>query len=116
MINYKTFTILYGEAKEYSNLDLYILERGWQDWMNYINKNDVAKILTDIYEMSVNDIKGILKVSSLTLSALARKFYVPLVTAQKWKAGNRTPPFYTLAMMAYITIADKYFGNEVEEQ
>lgn len=115
MINFKTFAVLYGEAKEYSDLDPYILERGWQDWMNHINKNDVAKILTDIYEMSVDGIKGVLKVSSLTLSAFARKLYVPLTTAQKWKAGDRTPPEYTMLMMSYVTLADKYFDDgEVE--
>lgn len=34
MITYDLFTKLYGEAKTYDSLELYISERGWQDWMD----------------------------------------------------------------------------------
>lgn len=111
MINFKTYASLYGEAKSYDSIDMFIMERGWQDWMDHVNKNDVAKILTDIYEMSKDNINGILQVSGLNLSSLARKFYVPLITAQKWKAGQRKPPEYTMIMLSYITLIDKYFAD-----
>ena len=47
MITYDLFTKLYGEAKTYDSLELYISERGWQDWMDdfdidnycYLEKN-----------------------------------------------------------------------------
>ena len=35
MIDFDTFRTLYGEAKEYSgDEERYIMERGWQDWMD----------------------------------------------------------------------------------
>lgn len=109
MIGFETFAVLYGEAKEYSNIHSYILERGRQ--MDHINENDTTQILTDIYDMSVNGINGIAKINSMGLSKLSRKFYIPLVTLQKWKYGERKPPEYTLLMISYITLIDKYFSK-----
>lgn len=50
------FSKLYREAKEYQSLDMYIGERGFEEWMEpYFNGSDaknVVQILTDIYNMS----------------------------------------------------------------
>ena len=52
MITYDLFTKLYGEAKTYDSLELYISERGWQDWMDNFNIETVTAILRKIYEYS----------------------------------------------------------------
>lgn len=109
MISFKTFAVLYGEAKDYKDIDMFVVERAWQSWMDNINENDIGKLLLDIYEMSQHNINGILQVSELNLSQLAHKFYVPLKTVQSWKGGQRKPPEYTMLMLSYITIVDKYF-------
>lgn len=112
MINFKTFATLYAKAQECDNIDSYILERGWEEWMDNVVFVDVVNILTDIYKMSVDGINGILQASELNLSQLARKFFVPLKTVQKWKQGVRKPPEYTMLMLSYIVLTDKYFADK----
>ncbi len=51
-MKYTFIFTLYKEALEYSDIDMYITERGWQDWMdNYPNK-DLGTLLSSIYNLA----------------------------------------------------------------
>ena len=39
------FNRLYCEAKEYENLEMFIAERGWQEWMDNYKIDDITTML-----------------------------------------------------------------------
>ena len=45
--------------------------------------------------------------AGMTTSQLARRFNIPLRTAQQWVSGDRTPPQYILQMMDALIDIDK---------
>ena len=45
--------------------------------------------------------------AGMTTSQLARRFNIPIRTAQEWARGDRTPPQYVLLMMDELIDHDK---------
>lgn len=105
-IEFNTFVSLYKEAKGYDNSDLYIMERGWQKWMNDLEPGTVAEVLKYIYSVASDGFKELLNHYE-TLRKVSDKFRIPYSTLQRWKSGITDVPEYTLVMMAYITIIEQ---------
>lgn len=88
-MKFDTFKKLYTEAKEYDNLEMYISERGWQEWMDsYADANDITSVLTDIYTMSNGGVEELCFVSRMKMKALANMVELPYTTIQRWKAAE----------------------------
>lgn len=105
-IEFDMFARLYDEAKSYNNLDMYIMERGWQEWMDDLEAGTVAEVLKYIYSIAKD---GFLELLSHyeTLRKVSDRFWIPYSTLQRWKSGITDVPEYTLLMMAYITIINQ---------
>lgn len=106
-MDFKTFRTLYDEATEYTDIDHYIMERGWQDWMNDMSVDTVAAVLKKIYEIAKapnrwEAIKSCFK----NLKALAMYTGIPYSTLQKWSLGENKPTEYMLMMLTFIVISD----------
>lgn len=109
MIDFDTFRTLYGEAKEYSgNEELYIMERGWQDWMD--DTDSVVDTLRKIYAVSNKGFKSLVP-EFRSLKHLCRWLVIPYGTAQKWASGEHEPSEYIVMLMAYATISRKGAQN-----
>lgn len=106
MIKFETFKQLWSEAKEYDDIDMYVMERGWQEWMNGIGTDTIVQLLNNIYDCSRGDINTIFEHYS-TLRQASNMLCIPYSTCQKWTGGNNNPPDYTKMWMAYITICGK---------
>ncbi len=104
-IEFNTFVSLYKEAKGYDNSDLYIMERGWQKWMNDLEPGTVAEVLKHIYSIAKGGFPELLKRYE-TLRKVSNKFGIPYSTLQRWKSGITDISECTLLMMAYITIIE----------
>lgn len=110
MISFSVYKQLYGEAKEYDNIDMYIMERGWQDWMDDMTADDIADLLRNIYTISRDGIKGLLSITGDNLTVFCRKYVIKYRTAQNWLSGNRDAkreaPEYTLMLLGFAVLSD----------
>lgn len=93
MITYDLFTKLYGEAKTYDSLELYISERGWQDWMDNFDIETVTAILKKIYEYSKESLQDIRTKLNYSRIGLSRAYYIPLRTLENWDAKQNMPEY-----------------------
>lgn len=88
-MKYRIFSELYQEAKESQNLELYIAERGYEEWMeqylNGSNAENVVKILTDIYNMSNQSLTEIREGVGLSRAEFSRMYKIPVRTIENWE-------------------------------
>lgn len=104
MIDFEIFASLYREAKEYTDIDLYTMERGWQDWMNDLaNAEEIIDMLKKIYDIANHGIDAVLS-RYRSLKQVSVLYGIPYSTVQKWHSGAIVPPEYTVMMLAYITM------------
>ena len=113
-MKFELFSKLFEEAKEYSNADMYVAERGWQDWMDeYSNGSDATVIsdilfcIYDIYNLSKMGIKELRSYEKLTFKAFSSKYSIPLRTVQDWEYGNNKTPEYIIKLISYTILQDK---------
>lgn len=110
-MKFETYVRLYGEAKEYTDIDMYVMERGWQeDWMRGLD-DGIYYLLKSIYDISNNGIKAVLS-KYKSLKQVSALYNIPYSTVQKWKSEETIPPEYTVIMLSYITL----FGDDKSEQ
>lgn len=112
-MKFETYVRLYAEAKEYTDIEMYVMERGWQeDWMRSLaNADEIVNLLKSIYDISNNGIKAVLS-RYKSLKQVSVLYKIPYSTVQKWKSEEITPPEYTVVMLSYITL----FGDDKSEQ
>ena len=115
LINFKLFAQLYVETQQYNDMDVYIAERGWQDWMNDYSEDQVVYILKTIYQMakmSFTDLRTFGGYSSRV--SFCDTFKIPVKTVQKWDYEVSSTADYTKMFIAYILFikADKEAGDE----
>ncbi len=107
MITFDTYRNLYAEAREYEDIDRYIMERGWQDWMDGMDAVQIADLLRAIHTISREGIIGMLAVDGTKLTAFCKRYCLPYPTAQKWKLGSAPPTEYTMLMLGYAVISNR---------
>ena len=107
-MQYKTFSTLYNEALEYDDIEMYIGERGWQEWMNCYETNEVVNILNSIYELSNKNIRSIREGMGLSRQKFCDMYDIKLRTLEDWEYEKSSIPKHTLKLIAYtIFIAGK---------
>lgn len=116
MMKYKTFITLYGEAKEYTDAEMYVAERGWQDWMDEYSKTDDtgvlnAEVLTDwlfaIHELANANWIEKRKKMGISRAEMSRTYDIPIRTLEDWEAEKNKPTVYTEALISYTILMDK---------
>lgn len=112
-MKYKLFTELYKEAKEYSNVNMYIAERGWQEWMNYYDDPmEITKILNTIFRLSNSPLEESRKKIYSKRTEFARIYEYSNRTVQEWeynkiKEGDKMIIDYTFFMEELLNENDK---------
>lgn len=106
MINFDTYRRLYGEAKEYDNIDMYIMERGWQDWMDDMSADEITKLLRAVYSIGRDGFKSMVEISGTKLAEFCRRYLLPYRSAQNWLNGEREAPEYTMLLLGYAVLSD----------
>lgn len=100
-MNYKTFATLYSEAAEYNDIDMYICERGWQDWMDsYNDPSQIATDLNKIFDMAKTSLGDIRKNFNLSRAKFCRIYHIPIRTVEDWERMDRIPD-YVKCMICY---------------
>lgn len=112
-MKFKLFAKLFDEAKEYGGIDMYVAERGWQEWMDDYSSTEssdateVASILTRIYELAHMDISQLRTETKLSSNAFAKLYGIPTRTVQSWEYKERRTPEYALRFISYAIFMDK---------
>ena len=104
-MKFELFKELYLEAAESENLEYYIAERGWQDWMNEYSVDETAEVLEDIYNLATNDLKDTRDVSR---AGFSRQYDIPVCTLEDWDNNKRTPPKYVKMLLDYAQFMTRH--------
>lgn len=114
-MNYALFSNLFAEVTEYKNEELYIAERGWQDWMKDFPEENLGKILSDIYTFGrksakelIDDYKKLFKDSKYSVKSCD----IPPRTLNHWCIEERQPPLYVLTLIAYAVFTSQHERDE----
>ena len=108
-MKFSLFMKLYNEALEV-DLDHYIADRGWEDWMDkyvadknaaFVDTTKIAAILNRIYDLAHMGIKELREDMGITVKAFSQLFEIPYRTIQGWEYENHRTPEYTLHLIAY---------------
>ena len=116
MITYDLFTKLYGEAKTYDSLELYIQERGWQDWMDDFDIETVTAILKKIYEYSIESLQDIRTKLNYSRIGLSRAYYIPLRTLENWDNKQNMPEYVEVLIKYTFFIKEMTKDESITEQ
>lgn len=113
-MKYGTFAKLYQEAALYSDVEMYIGERGWQEWMNECSEDKdaaaqlAAEAMVKIFRLAKLSLAQIrtecLKISK---AEMARTYQIPLRTLENWEADKRELRDYTLTLIAYTVFMEE---------
>lgn len=97
-MKFELFKELYSEALEEPTLEYFIAERGWQEWMEEYEPDEVADILSRIYYLANNPLKETREVSRAEFS---RRYGIPVRTLQDWDLENRNAPEYVKMLIDF---------------
>lgn len=104
-MDYQLFARLYHEAENYTDVDMYVGERGWQDWMDGYSEEKVGSMLCSIYEIARMDFKALRTKLQLSQVQMGIVYDIPRRTIENWESGNalkdREPPRYLVCLVAY---------------
>jgi DNA-binding transcriptional regulator YiaG len=111
-MKYELFVILYSEALEYSDLDMYIAERGWQDWMNNFDEDKIGDLLSAVYDLAHKSLKDLRQDRNISRAAFSRLYKIPIRTLEHWDAGTRKIADYTKMLIAYTLFMEDLLDVE----
>ncbi|MDY7603084.1 helix-turn-helix domain-containing protein [Streptococcus suis] len=103
-MKFELFNQLYIEALEQSDLEYYIAERGWQEWMEPYAAQDIADILSTIHKLANSSLAEFRECSR---AEFARKFDIPVRTLEDWDSGKRVPPIYVKKLIDFARFMDR---------
>lgn len=115
-MKYELFTTLYQEALEYDDLEMRIAERGWQDWMDNFNSDQLGNILTTIYNLSHMSIKEMRESEKMSRAQFSRIYNIPIRTLENWDAETRKMTSYDKMLIAYTFFMDDFLGKGGEKK
>lgn len=106
-INFSTFVRLYNEAEHEDDLDIYIAERGWQDWMGTEdNVEEVISLLQAIHRAVRSDFTQLRNMSKFSPVEMTQKYNIPSRTRQHWECGEREPADHVRKLLSYAIIME----------
>lgn len=120
-MKYELFSRLYNEAMDYDDIDIYIAERGWQDWMDQYCPADsddwddsdephlLVKILNRIYELANMSFKQMRAETGMSFKRFSEIYGIPSRTVQDWEYEQRKIPAYTKKMLAYTMLEGEIY-------
>ena len=100
-MTYKLFLSLYSEALGYADADMYVAERGWQEWMNEYPSEKLGSLLQNIFFLANSDLKTIREKYGYSRAAFSRLFNIPIRSLEDWDAGRRKMPDYVKELICY---------------
>lgn len=110
-MKYELFATLYQEALEYTDLDMFVAERGWQEWMDNFDNDKLGDILTTIYTLANMSIKEMRESKKLSRAQFSRIYNIPIRTLENWDGGTRKMTSYDKMLIAYTFFMDDFLAK-----
>ena len=104
-MNYKSYLALIEECKNYESADSIRLEYGFPPDCEFTS-DGLIKAFDIIFSVSKSDISKLVEISGGNLSALCRKYNIPLRTVQNWVMGVRNAPEYVIQFLGFALISE----------
>ena len=103
-MNFELFNQLYIEALEQSNLEYYIADRGWQEWMESYEDREIAEILSTIHSLANSSLA---ESRGCSRTEFARRFDIPIRTLEDWDSGKRSGSSYVKKLIDFALFVDR---------
>lgn len=100
-MNYEIFAKLYTEALDYPDIEYFIADRGWEEWMSEEAIENDIESMNLIFKISKMDFRELRELSGYSRPDMSRKYKIPLRTLQDWETKKREPPLYVTILIAY---------------
>lgn len=105
-MDFKTYRELYLQAGDYKDFDLYVMERGWQDWMEEYAEEDnnadrIVAVMDFIYKAYRCNAKELCKLAGIKMTTLTELIGVNYRTVQRWASGEIDFPAHIKLLTSY---------------
>lgn len=100
-VDYVTFSRLYDEVCDYSDEEMFIAERDWQDWMDPFSAEENVNILHTIFLIGRMNFEDLRNTMNMSQTEMAKKYNISVRTIQNWDSERRNPPDYVIKLLAY---------------
>lgn len=107
LLNYTIFLRLYDESKEYDDIDMFVAERGWQEWMDGMDTDTIYYILESIHYMAHSPFKDVREKYGYTRPQISRLYKIPYRTIQDWELDKRKAPEYIETLIYYSILIER---------
>ena len=107
MITFDAYRALYYEARQYEDIDRYIMDRGRTAWMDGMDADRIADLLRNIYTISRSGISGMLEVDGTTLTDFSKRYGISYNTTMKWKRDETVPAEHAMLLLGYAILSNK---------
>ena len=100
-VDYVTFSRLYNEVSDFRDEEMFIAERGWQDWMDPFTPEENVNILHTIFKIAGMNFEDLRNTMNMSQAEMARKYNISARTIQNRDSERRNPPDYVIKLLAY---------------
>lgn len=109
-MKYRDFRNIYLSLDDCDSEEMFIAERGWQDWMKEYADDEsggnITNILHNVWCMKGNIVKGLKSVFGLTQRKISEEYGIPIRTIEQWSSGLKKIPLGKACMLAYCVFTD----------
>ena len=86
---YTTFIRLCDEAVRHENAEEFIMNLGWQEWMNKAaDADEITKDLSLIFKLASLDFPGLRKRLNVSMAKMSAMYHISLRTIENWEAKS----------------------------
>lgn len=100
-MKYELFAELYREAQQYTDVELFVAERGWQEWMDAYPAEELGDVLKRIYALAHSTLKETREAAGYSRAKFAREYNITLRTVEAWEYGQNKMSDYTKMLLDY---------------
>ena len=105
-MDFKTYRELYLQAGDYKDFDIYVMDRGWQDWMEEYTEEDnnadrIVAVMDFIYKAYRCNAKELCKLAGIKMTTLTELVGVNYRTVQRWASGEIDFPAHIKLLTSY---------------
>lgn len=105
-MTYKQFYGIVITLDDCTDIDHFVAEQGGKDWTEPYTAEQTVAILSAIWELKDNPVKGIRMATHTTNKAISETYGIPIRSVNNWSAKIRECPAYTWMMLAYCVYTD----------
>lgn len=110
---YTTFIRLCDEAVRHENAEEFIMNLGWQEWMNKAaDADEITKDLSLIFELASLDFPGLRKRLDVSMAKMSTMYWIPLRSIENWDSGKREIKDYYLNFIRYTMFVQEREGDD----